>query len=186
MGVDMRGGRALDCFEAEYYLFKHYGFVLIARNEIQNTGLELSVNDLGLLELFWNVNRKILKRLAPIAQREGMSMTELIVLWKAHHAGARRVTALADDLGVAPSTLTGVLDRLVEAGLLDRDRDPDDRRAVVMKSTEKLGELIRTLKHASSRTLEKALRKLPSQTRERLAGDLACVLACLDEEERAE
>ena len=69
---------------------------------------------------------------------------------------------------------------------LDRDRDPDDRRAVVMKSTDKLGELIRTLKHASSRTLEKALRKLPSQTRERLAGDLACVLSCLDEEERVE
>lgn len=144
------------------------------------------MNELGLAELFWNVNRRILKRLAPIAQREGMSMTELIVLWKAHHAGARRVTALADDLGVPPSTLTGVLDRLVDAGLLERDRDPDDRRAVVMKSTEKLGELIRALKHAGSRALEKALRKLPSQTRDRLAGDLASVLACLDEEEGGE
>jgi len=144
------------------------------------------VNDLGLLELFWNVNRRILKRLSPIAQREGMSMTELVVLWKAHHAGARRVTSLADDLGVAPSTLTGVLDRLVDQGYLERDRDPDDRRAVVMKSTEKLGEMIRTLKQQSSRTLEKALRKLPPQARERLAADLASLLACLDEEEREE
>jgi DNA-binding MarR family transcriptional regulator len=144
------------------------------------------VNELGLLELFWNVNRRILKRLAPVAHREGLSMTEMVVLWKAHHAGARRVTALADDLGVPPSTLTGVLDRLVDAGWLGRDRDPDDRRAVVMKSTEKLGQLIRALKHASLRTLEKALRKLPSQTRERLAGDLASVLACLDEEESEE
>jgi DNA-binding MarR family transcriptional regulator len=159
---------------SNHYISKYYGFVLIGESN--------AVNELGLVELFWNVNRRIVKRLAPVAHREGMSMTEVVVLWKAHHAGARRVTALAEDLGVPPSTLTGVLDRLVEAGWLERGRDPDDRRAVVMKSTEKLGELVRTLKHASSRALEKALRKLPSQTRERLAADLASVLACLDEE----
>jgi DNA-binding MarR family transcriptional regulator len=144
------------------------------------------VNDLGLIELFWNVNRRISKWLAPVAHREGMSMTEVVVLWKAHHAGARRVTALADDLGVPPSTLTGVLDRLVDGGWLERDRDPDDRRAVVMKSTEKLGELVRTLKHESSRALERALRRLPTQTRERLACDLASVLTCLEQEESEE
>ena len=144
------------------------------------------MNELALVELFWNVNRRFAKWLDPVAHREGMSMTEVVVLWKAHHAGARRVTALAEDLGVPPSTLTGVLDRLVEGGWLERDRDPDDRRAVVMKSTEKLGELVRTLKSESARTLEKALKRLPAHTRERLAGDLASVLECLDQEESKE
>jgi len=102
------------------------------------------VNELGLIELFWRVNRRLLKLLAPVAHAEGMSMTEVVVLWKAHLAGSRRVTLLAEDLGVPPSTLTGVLDRLVEGGWLERGRDPDDRRAVVMKSTQKLGELMYT------------------------------------------
>ncbi|MGA2379041.1 MAG: MarR family transcriptional regulator [Spirochaetia bacterium] len=141
------------------------------------------MNEIGLVELLWNINRKIGKRLAPLAQTEGLSITEMVVLWKAHHAGARRVTALAEELGVPPSTLTGMLDRLVDGGWLERDRDPDDRRAVVMKGTEKLGELVRSLRHASSRTLEKAFRSLPQNTRERLGGDLASVLECLEQEE---
>jgi DNA-binding MarR family transcriptional regulator len=148
--------------------------------------MESRVNEIGLIELFWNINRKIVRRLAPLAEKEGVSMTEMVVLWKTHHTGARRVTALAEELGVPPSTLTGMLDRLVESGWLERDRDPDDRRAVVMKSTEKLGALVRSLKQASSRTLDKAFRSLPQNTRDRLAGDLASVLECLEQEEKTE
>jgi DNA-binding MarR family transcriptional regulator len=144
------------------------------------------MNEIGLVELFWNINRKIGKRLAPLAQKEGLSLTEMAVLWKSHHAGACRATALADELGLPPSTLTGMFDRLVDGGWLERDRDPDDRRAVVMKGTVKLGELVRALKHASSRSLEKAFHGLPQNTRERLGGDLAAVLGCLEQEERVE
>jgi DNA-binding MarR family transcriptional regulator len=146
--------------------------------------METCMNEIGLVELFWNINRKIGKRLAPLAQKEGLSITEMALLWKAHHAGACRATVLADELGVPPSTLTGMYDRLVDGGWLERDRDPDDRRAVVMKGTEKLGELVRNLKHASARSLEKAFHGLSSDTRNRLAGDLASVLHCLEQEER--
>jgi DNA-binding MarR family transcriptional regulator len=141
------------------------------------------VNDTGLIELLWDINRKLSKRLTPLAQKEGLSITELVVLRKTHQAGARRVTSLAEELCVPPSTLTGMLDRLVESGWLERDRDPDDRRAVVMKGTAKLDELIKSLLHASSRILERALKTLPHVTRERLAGDLASVLRCLEQEE---
>jgi DNA-binding MarR family transcriptional regulator len=144
------------------------------------------MNEIGLVELLWNINRKIGKRLAPLAQKEGLSITEMVVLWKTHHAGARRVIALADELGVPPSTLTGMLDRLVDSGWLERDRDPEDRRAVVMKGTEKLGELVRTLRHASSRSLEKAFHSLPLNTRQRLGDDLSAVLECLEQKEESD
>ncbi len=141
------------------------------------------MNDIQFVELFLNVQRRIAKRLAPIAREHGMTVSEIMVLWKAHACGSRRVTALAEDIGVPPSTLTGMLDRFVDAGWLDRDRDPEDRRAVVMTSTAKLGELIRSLKHAGTRTLEKALKAPPADTRERLEHDLARVLECLEHEE---
>jgi DNA-binding MarR family transcriptional regulator len=141
------------------------------------------VNEIALIELLWNINRKLSKRLTPLAQKEGLTITELVVLRKTHQAGERRVTSLAEELCVPPSTLTGMLDRLVDSGWLARDRDPDDRRAVVMKGTPKLDELIKNLMHASSKVLEKALKTLPHVTRERLAGDLASVLQCLEQEE---
>jgi DNA-binding MarR family transcriptional regulator len=139
-----------------------------------------------LIELLWDINRKLAKRLTPLAQKAGLSITELVVLRKTHQGGERRVTALAEELCVPPSTLTGVMDRLVEGGWLERDKDPDDRRAVVMKGTEKLDALIRSLKHESSHILERALKTLPHVTRERLAGDLASLLQCLEQEERVE
>jgi DNA-binding MarR family transcriptional regulator len=141
---------------------------------------------MGLVELLWNINRKLSRRLTPLAQKEGLSLTELVLLRKAHLDGERRVTSLAEELCVPPSTLTGMMDRLVDSGWLARDRDPDDRRAVVVKGTPKLDELIKSLMHASSRVLEKALKTLPHVTRDRLAGDLASVLQCLEQEERVE
>lgn len=141
------------------------------------------MNEIGLIDLLWNINRKIGKHLAPLAQSEGLSITEMVVLWKTHHARVRRVIALGDELGVAPSTLTGMLDRLVDGGWLTRERDCDDRRAVVMKGTEKLGELVSTLRHTSSRSLENAFHGLLPNTRERLGCNLAAVLECLEQEE---
>jgi len=141
------------------------------------------MNEMGLVELFWNVYRRLWKRLTPVARRQGLSASEMVVLWKAHKIGECRVTALAEDIGVPPSTVTGMMDRLVEAGWLARERDPEDRRAVVMKSTPALAELIRGLKHEGSRLLEKALRGVPEAVRTRLAADLALLLECLEKEE---
>ena len=42
-------------------------------------------------------------------------------------------TALARLAGVHAATVTGILDRLEKAGWIARDRDPSDRRAVVVR-----------------------------------------------------
>jgi len=47
--------------------------------------------------------------------------------------------ALAKLAGLHPATMTGVLDRLERAGWATRDRDPADRRAVVVRSAPERG-----------------------------------------------
>ena len=42
-------------------------------------------------------------------------------------------SALARQAGLHPATLTGVLDRLERGGWISRDRDPADRRAVLLR-----------------------------------------------------
>ena len=42
-------------------------------------------------------------------------------------------SALARRAGLHPATMTGILDRLERAGWVSRDRDPSDRRAVVVR-----------------------------------------------------
>src|SRR5882762_4956839 len=43
-------------------------------------------------------------------------------------------TALARRAGLHPATLTGILDRLERGGWVARERDPADRRAVVVRA----------------------------------------------------
>jgi len=40
---------------------------------------------------------------------------------------------LADELGIAPGSLTGVVDRLIEKDLVQRERSSQDRRKVVVR-----------------------------------------------------
>ena len=51
-------------------------------------------------------------------------------------------SALARHAGLHPATMTGVLDRLEKGGWLTRERDPQDRRSVVLHMRrERIGEI---------------------------------------------
>jgi DNA-binding MarR family transcriptional regulator len=53
-------------------------------------------------------------------------------------------TALARRAGLHPATMTGILDRLERGGWIARERDPSDRRAVVVRvARERYAELMR-------------------------------------------
>src|SRR4029434_10305535 len=47
--------------------------------------------------------------------------------------GPLNPSALARRAGLHPATMTGILDRLERGGWVTRDRDPNDRRAVVVR-----------------------------------------------------
>lgn len=53
-------------------------------------------------------------------------------------------TVLASRIGLHPATMTGVLDRLERGGWIVRERDPGDRRSVLVRaSPERAGEVYR-------------------------------------------
>ena len=139
--------------------------------------------EIRLVELLNRIQRKIMRRLAPFVQAEGLSLTEALVLWKLHRGESYRVTDLASEIGLPPSTLTGVLDRLAEGGWLEREPDPRDRRGVVLKKTRKLGDFVQQTLRASSRSLERSFKALPPETLERLNEGLSALLDCLERDE---
>ena len=52
---------------------------------------------------------------------------------------------LAEALGVTPPNVTGIIDRLVEQGLVTRTENPEDRRIMLLQATEKGQELLNNL-----------------------------------------
>ena len=61
-----------------------------------------------------------------------VTMAQMRVLMLLSAIGEARMSDLAHQLGIAPSTLSSLVDRLVESGLVNRKDDPRDRRSVVV------------------------------------------------------
>lgn len=58
------------------------------------------------------------------------------------------VGKLAEDLLVAPHTAAELVERLVQAGLLAKSRDPAERRRVVLSLTSRAEDVLRSLSEA--------------------------------------
>jgi DNA-binding MarR family transcriptional regulator len=67
---------------------------------------------------------------------DGLTIPQMRLLWALRDDNGLPVGALAEQLGVNPSTITGHVDRLVRQGLVRREEDPDDRRIVRNYLTE--------------------------------------------------
>ena len=68
-----------------------------------------------------------------------------VLAWLSRQPGLRQVE-LADHLDVEPITLCRIIDRLQESGLVERRRDPEDRRAWRLHLTDKAGPLVDELR----------------------------------------
>lgn len=68
--------------------------------------------------------------------RAGVSMAQLHVLFSLQRNGEMTMSRLAEMLDVSLSSATGLIDRIEERGLLERDRVPEDRRIVIVRVTD--------------------------------------------------
>jgi DNA-binding MarR family transcriptional regulator len=67
------------------------------------------------------------------AARSGMTVTDLQVIDLLASAGPATAGQLADLTGLTTGAITGLLNRLEEAGLVRRERDPTDGRRVIVR-----------------------------------------------------
>jgi DNA-binding MarR family transcriptional regulator len=84
-----------------------------------------------------------------------------------------RMTELADRLGIVPRSLTTVVDALEEAGLVRREIDARNRRAILLRLTDQGAAVRNELREARRRAAEDLFAPLPPADRELLGGLLA-------------
>ena len=87
---------------------------------------------------------------------------------------------LADLLEVEPITLCRMIDRLEEAGLVERRRDPADRRAWLIFLTAKAHPLLSQLRGMADGMIENALSGLDDAKRTELMETLGVIRANLN------
>ncbi len=78
------------------------------------------------------------------AEQVGLRDLDLKCLDILMRSGAQSASALARRVGLHPATMTGVLDRLEKGGWIVRERDPEDRRAILVSPVrERVGEVVK-------------------------------------------
>jgi MarR family transcriptional regulator, organic hydroperoxide resistance regulator len=79
----------------------------------------------------------------PLAQLKSL----LIIAGK----GETNFSTLAQDLGVTPGDVTGIIERLVAQGLVNRKSSPEDRRIIWLQATDKGRDLLANLMESQTR-----------------------------------
>jgi len=86
----------------------------------------------------------------------GVTRAQWKVLFKLTRTPGLRQVELADMLDLEPITLCRIVDRLEEAGLVERARDPEDRRAWRLHVTAKAQPLVDKLQAVGADLVEQA------------------------------
>jgi DNA-binding MarR family transcriptional regulator len=122
----------------------------------------------GVIAVFDRMMHKLMADHAPEMTAIDLTMSQAKALYLVIAAGELRMSDLAARLGITSSTATGLVDRMVELGLLTRHEEPSDRRQVVVAPTAEADATVEHFRELNSRRMREMLLRVP-------AADLAVV-----------
>ena len=105
----------------------------------------------------------------------GVTRAQWKVLFRLTRFPGLRQVELAEMLDVEPISLSRIVDRLEEAGLVERVRDPADRRAWRLQVTAKAEPLVAKLKALGLQLVDEAFKGIEREELERVRSVLARV-----------
>jgi DNA-binding MarR family transcriptional regulator len=112
-------------------------------------------------------------------EREQLSLTAVAALGSLERSGAQRITALAAAEGVSQPSMTQLVHRLEERGLVRRTSDPADGRVALVSLTADGSRALADRRRRNTERIARLVADLPDPDAGALAGALAAVLPLL-------
>jgi DNA-binding MarR family transcriptional regulator len=113
-----------------------------------------------------------------------LSIAQLKCLFFISNQGGTNLGSLATALGVTPTNVTGIVERLVQKGLISRTENLEDRRMLSLRTTEQGNELISKLRQRRISYMTELLTKMSLEELAVLARGLASLSREVDTEEK--
>jgi DNA-binding MarR family transcriptional regulator len=96
---------------------------------------------------------------------ESITMPQFRLLVVLSRRGPVKLTALAEHLGVNPSTVTRMIDRLIAVGLVDRQVSPTSRREVIIDLTDDGASVVARVTQQWRRDIARIVNRMPERQR---------------------
>jgi MarR family transcriptional regulator for hemolysin len=135
----------------KYPINREFGFILNDVARLLRTYADYKAAQFGITRAQWAV-------LVRLERSEGLNQTEL-----------------ADMLDLQPITLTRLLDKLSDSGLIERRPDPGDRRAKRLFLTPAARPLLKRLAELGEETMTSTLAGIEPESIEKMVSQLALV-----------
>ena len=130
--------------------------------------------------------RPVLLRLARGLRKEteqlGVTARQATLLWLVKRNPGLSLAELAAEEGISPPALSGHVDRLESAGLLERVRSTEDRRRVGLRLTDEGARLMRRVRARRTTWLAEHLRALDPAELQAVAGAIPALQRLLGED----
>lgn len=112
---------------------------------------------LDFMRLLWSIEHGLQSTSKVMRTRLGITGPQRLVLKVVSRFPGLSAKEVADVVRLHPSTLTGVIQRLVKKRLLVRDRDPSDTRRMRLRTTARAAPFTRQSAGTVEAAVEKAL-----------------------------
>ena len=90
--------------------------------------------ELEILTRIINIREMLFNEVRSKFSQAGLTNTEIMILYDLKHRRKEaKASELAADLFLPLSTLTGIIDKMVDRGIILRERNVEDRRVVTIK-----------------------------------------------------
>jgi DNA-binding MarR family transcriptional regulator len=130
--------------------------------------------------------RPVLLRLARELRKEteqlGVTARQATLLWLVKRSPGLSLAELAAEEGISPPALSGHVDRLERAGLLERVRSVEDRRRVGLRLTDEGARLLRRIRARRTTWLATRLRQLDADELTAIDAAVPALLRLVGEE----
>ena len=96
---------------------------------------------------------------------ETITLPQFRLMVVLHAGGPMKLTAIAETLGVNPSTATRMVDRMITAGLVSREANPASRRELIVDLTATGREQVRDVMRRRRALVRQIVRRMAPTTR---------------------
>jgi DNA-binding MarR family transcriptional regulator len=114
--------------------------------------------------------------MAQLCRQANLTMPQLYALDTIARLQRSKMSPLAEQLGLSMGASSTLVDRLATRGLVQRDADATDRRAVFVSLSEKGQRLLDEARHARTELLHRVFTQLGPDTRATLLTSLGLLL----------
>lgn len=134
----------------------------------------------GILRSLRRISRAVDIYSRQLASRVGLTGPQLVCLRHIARNGSITPSRLAREVHLSQATVTGIVDRLVGGGWVERSRGEVDRRLVSLAVTERGQDLLAVAPSALQETFLSRLEALPADEQARINGMLEKIVAMMD------